>query len=303
LSVRRGRTYGLVGESGSGKTTLARMVVGLTDRDAGQMTLMGIDVPSLVGDRSLAICAELQMIFQNPQNSLNPYRTVRQSIRRPIIKLAGMSRPEADREVDRLLASVRLRAEYASRYPGELSGGELQRVAIARALASNPGLIVCDEPISSLDVSVQSALLNLLAQLQEERGTSYLFISHDLSAVSYLADYVAVMYLGELFEVGYARDLFTPPLHPYTEALISAIPIPDPQRKGNQILLTGDIPASGSNPSGCAFHSRCPHKIGAICETQPPPWHDDGDEHHVRCHIPLEELTGLQSYLLKEKAG
>ena len=303
LAIQRGRTLGLVGESGSGKTTLARVIVGLEDRTAGTIDLLGMDLRGDVHTRSKQALAALQMVFQNPENSLNPYLTVGQAIRRPLITLAGMSRAEADREARRLLRAVNLRDEYARRYPSELSGGEKQRVAIARAFASNPSLIICDEPVSSLDVSVQSAVLNLLAQLQEERDTAYLFISHDLAVVGYLADYIAVMYLGQLFEVGYGRDLFRPPLHPYTEALVSAIPVADPSRQTRPVRLNEDIPSPRNMPTGCRFHTRCPHKIGAICEQEEPPWRDDGDGHFIRCHIPLDELQALQSGLRSQEDG
>ncbi len=294
LSIQRGKTLGLVGESGSGKTTLARVIIGLEERTAGTITLLGADVSGTVRDRARETLAQLQMVFQNPQDSLNPYLTVGQALSRPLIRLAGMSREQAAAEARRLLEAVNLSADYAHRYPGELSGGEKQRVAIARAFASNPALILCDEPVSSLDVSVQAAVLNLLARLQAERDTSYLFISHDLAVVGYLADYLAVMYLGELFEVGYAAELFHPPYHPYTEALISAIPQPDPDRPTTRVRLTDDIPSPRNIPTGCRFHTRCPRKIGAICETEAPPWRDGGDEHYIKCHIPLDELAALQ---------
>lgn len=301
LSIRQGRTYGLVGESGSGKTTLSRVIIGLIECTSGAIELMGMNIQGDVLHRDREVLAQLQMIFQDPHNSLNPYLTVGQAIRRPLITLARLSRSQADQEAVRLLRAVNLRPEYIHRYPPELSGGEKQRVAIARAFASNPALILCDEPVSALDVSVQSAVLNLLAQLQEERGTSYLLISHDLTVVSYLADYVAVMYLGELFEVGYAQDLFSPPLHPYTEALVSAIPSPDPQRPPGPIRLGGDIPSPREKPTGCAFHTRCPHKIGPICEQEAPPWHDDKHDHFIRCHLTLDELKAKQSYLASKK--
>ena len=270
-------------------------MIGLTDRTSGQVEFLGADVPGNVRQRGRDVLAKLQMIFQNPQDSLNPYLTVGQAIRRPLMKLMGMSRAEANREVAHLLTAVNLRPEYAARYPEELSGGEKQRVAIARAFASDPALILCDEPVSSLDVSVQAAVLNLLARLQQEEDTAYLFISHDLAVVSYLADYVAVMYLGQLFEVGYGHDLFDPPLHPYTEALVSAIPVPDPSRRGQAVRLSDDIPSPRDLPTGCRFHTRCPRKIGAICEEEVPPWRDDGNGHYIRCHIPLDELVALQS--------
>ncbi len=294
LGIQQGRTLGLVGESGSGKTTLSRLMIGLEERTEGEIEFMKLQIRNNVRERSPDVLAKLQMVFQNPQNSLNPYLTIGQQIRRPLMKLAGLSRAAAEQEVCRLLRAVNLREEYALRFPNELSGGEKQRVAIARAFASDPALIICDEPVSALDVSVQAAVLNLLARLQEERDTAYLFISHDLAVVGYLADYIAVMYLGQLFEVGYGRDLFKPPFHPYTEALISAIPIPDPTHESQRIRLQGEIPSPRHLPTGCRFHTRCPHKIGAICEQQDPPWRDDGEGHFIKCHIPLEELTALQ---------
>ena len=298
LQLRAGQTLGLVGESGSGKTTLARLIIGLEERSGGKLELLGMDVRNSVRDRSHDVLSKLQMVCQNPQNSLNPYLSARQAIRRPLIKLRGLSPAAADAEALALLERVNLRAEYAERYPDELSGGEKQRVAIARAFASNPDLIICDEPVSALDVSVQSAVLNLLAELQDDHGSAYLFISHNLSVVGYLADTIAVMYLGQLFEVGEARELFQPPYHPYTEALVSAIPVPDPLHSTERILLSEDLPSAQNLPSGCRFHTRCPRKIGQICETDEPPWRWGEAGHLIRCHIPLEELTTVQSGLL-----
>ena len=294
LQLRAGQTLGLVGESGSGKTTLARLIIGLEERSGGLLQLLGMDVRNSVRERSHDVLSKLQMVFQNPQNSLNPYLSVRQAIRRPLIKLRGFSASAADAEALALLARVNLRAEYAERYPDELSGGEKQRVAIARAFASDPDLIICDEPVSALDVSVQSAVLNLLAALQDDHGSAYLFISHNLSVVGYLADTIAVMYLGQLFEVGEARELFKAPYHPYTEALVSAIPVPDPLHSTERILLSDDLPSAQNLPSGCRFHTRCPRKIGEICETDEPPWRQGDAGHLIRCHIPLEELTTAQ---------
>ena len=294
LSVRKGRTYGLVGESGSGKTTLARLIIGLTERTSGEIELLGADIEGTVDERSRETLAQIQMVFQNPQNTLNPYLTVGQAIRRPLMKLGGLSRAEAERGVQRLLEAVNLRAEYAHRYPTELSGGEKQRVAIARAFASNPALVLCDEPVTSLDVSVQAAVLNLLARLQEENEASYLFISHNLAVVSYLADYIAVMYLGSLMEVGYAHDLFRPPMHPYTEALVSAIPVADPNRQTQSVRLEGPLPSWREVARGCPFHTRCPRKVGPICEEETPPWRSRGEDHHIFCHIPLDELSEIQ---------
>ena len=298
LQLRAGQTLGLVGESGSGKTTLARVIIGLEERSGGKLELLGMDVRNSVRDRSHDVLSKLQMVFQNPQNSLNPYLSVRQALRRPLIKLRGFSPGQADAEALVLLERVNLRAEYADRYPDELSGGEKQRVAIARAFASDPDLIICDEPVSALDVSVQSAVLNLLAELQEDHGSAYLFISHNLSVVGYLADSIAVMYLGQLFEVGEAHELFHPPYHPYTEALVSAIPVADPSHRTERILLSDDLPSAQNLPSGCRFHTRCPHKIGEICETQEPPWRAGEAGHLIRCHIALEDLSTLQSSLI-----
>ncbi|MCY3979749.1 MAG: ABC transporter ATP-binding protein [Chloroflexi bacterium] len=303
LQLRAGQTLGLVGESGSGKTTLARVIIGLEERSGGKLELLGMDVRNSVRERSHDVLSKLQMVFQNPQNSLNPYLSVRQALRRPLIKLRGFSPAQADAEALALLERVNLRAEYADRYPDELSGGEKQRVAIARAFASDPDLIICDEPVSALDVSVQSAVLNLLAELQEDHGSAYLFISHNLSVVGYLADAIAVMYLGQLFEVGEAHELFHPPYHPYTEALVSAIPVADPAHRTERILLSDELPSAQHLPGGCRFHTRCPHKVGEICEKEEPPWRAGEAGHLIRCHIPLEELSTLQSSLiLSDKA-
>ncbi len=298
LQLRAGQTLGLVGESGSGKTTLARLIIGLEQRSGGKLELLGLDVRNSVRERSPDVLSHLQMVFQNPQNSLNPYLSARQAIRRPLIKLRGLPPDAADAEALALLDRVNLRAEYAERYPDELSGGEKQRVAIARAFASDPALIICDEPVSALDVSVQSAVLNLLAQLQEAHGSAYLFISHDLSVVGYLADTLAVMYLGQICEVGEARELFQPPYHPYTEALVSAIPVADPGHKTERILLSDNLPSAQNLPSGCRFHTRCPRKIGVVCEQEEPPWREGVASHRIRCHIPLDELATLQSDLV-----
>lgn len=294
LTIAPGRTLGLVGESGSGKTTLARVIIGLEGRTAGEITLLGADLPDSVRERARASLAQLQMVFQNPADSLNPYLTVGQALRRPLRTLAGLSRAEAGAAAIRLLAAVNLDAGYARRYPGELSGGEKQRVAIARAFASNPALVLADEPVSSLDASIQAAVLNLLVRLQAWRGTSMLFISHDLAVVGYLADTIAVMYLGELVETGGAESLFRAPWHPYTEALVAAIPRPDPAQPPGSVRLRGDIPSPRDIPSGCRFHPRCPRKLGAICEVESPPWQEAGGGHRIKCHIPPGELTALQ---------
>jgi peptide/nickel transport system ATP-binding protein len=237
------------------------------------------------------------MIFQNPNDTLNPYQTIGQALERTIRLLSDKPMDDAQIEmriVD-LLGAVRLTPEYAYRYPGELSGGEKQRAAIARAFAASPALVVADEPTSSLDVSVQAVILNLLKDLRAKEGASYLFISHDLRAVSYLADWLAVMYLGQIVEEGDTTQVYNVPSHPYTEALLSAIPTPDPDVKGGVIRLDGDVLSASHIPSGCRFHTRCPRKIGAICEQQEPPWRDAGDDHYIRCHIPIPDLIALQA--------
>jgi peptide/nickel transport system ATP-binding protein len=247
--------------------------------------------------RARAALRELQMVFQNPNDTLNPYQTVGQALERTMMRLnnGGMTRRDRRSRVFELLESVRLTPDYADRYPGELSGGEKQRVALARAFATNPALVVADEPTSSLDVSVQAVILNLLKDLRAHEGVSYLLISHDLAAVAYLADWIAVMYLGEIVEEGDTWQVYNAPSHPYTEALISAIPLPDPTVRRTPIRLVGEIPSARNIPSGCRFHTRCPRKIGRICEQEAPPWRDAGEGHRIRCHIPIDELSELQS--------
>ncbi len=249
LEVRVGETLGVVGESGSGKTTVARAIIGLTPATGGEITLRGKSLPRTTGKRPRSTLREIQMVFQNPDASLNPTRTVGDAIMRPLTLLAGVGREEAKRRAQDLLRSVSLPVSYFDRLPHELSGGEKQRVAIARAFAAEPELILCDEPISSLDVSVQGSLMNLLMQLQVEKQTSYLFISHDLSAVQHLSDAIAVVYLGHVMEIGDAVKVLTPPFHPYTEALLSAVPLPDPDVKQKPIRLGGSVPSAMHVPS------------------------------------------------------
>ncbi|MCY4145653.1 MAG: ABC transporter ATP-binding protein [Chloroflexi bacterium] len=295
LRLRQGQTLGLVGESGSGKTTLARIVIGLEARSGGRLELFGADIQGGLRARRHDLLSQVQMVFQNPQNSLNPYRSVRQTLRRPLVKLRGLSTQAADDQARQLLEAVNLRADYADRYPDELSGGEKQRVAIARAFAAQPSLVICDEPVSALDVSVQSAVLNLLADLQAEHGSACLFISHNLSVVGYLADVIAVMYLGQIVEIASADALFRAPSHPYTEALLAAIPAPDPSQRNERIRLADDLPSAQNLPGGCRFHTRCPRNIGEICAREAPPWRETGPGQGIRCHIPLDELAVLQA--------
>jgi peptide/nickel transport system ATP-binding protein len=301
VRMRRSFTMGIVGESGCGKTTFARCIMGLEEATAGEIELEGEILPYSVSKRSWETLRKMQMVFQNPDASLNPQHTAGESVARPLILLRDMKSKQVKERVKELFAAVNLPEDYIDRLPHELSGGEKQRVAIARAFAADPTLMVCDEPISSLDVSVQASLMNLLVELQESQGTSYLFISHDLAAVRHLSDWIAVVYLGRLWEMGSAEDVFVPPYHPYTEALLSAIPIPDPDIRQDSIRLKGSVPSAMNIPSGCRFHTRCPRKIGLICETEEPPWQDTGYYHQICCHIPLEELKVMQGEGLIKK--
>ena len=297
FKIRERSTLGLVGESGSGKTTLARAIVALDSADTGDIELCDIPLPKQINQRTKQAMQNLQMVFQNPHDALNPYMTVGETLGRTIQVLSKgyRNKEERDQRVNELLQSVGLTAQYTSRYPDQLSGGEKQRVAIARAFATNPALVVADEPTSSLDVSVQAVILNLLKDLRAKEGASYLLISHDLEVISYLADWIIVMYLGEIMEKGDTQDVYEIPSHPYTEALLSAIPLPDPTVEQGQIRLDGDIPSPRNKPTGCPFHTRCPRYIGDICKTDDPPMRDAGDGHKIRCHIPIDELIELQS--------
>ena len=290
LSIRSRTTVGLVGESGSGKTTLARAIVALDPPDDGEVTLLGATIPNSLGRRDKQVLADLRMVFQNPNEALNPFQTVGEMIGRTIRKLGGPPEP-----IEELLSAVGLTPEYIDRYPSRLSGGEKQRVAIARAFAANPALVLADEPTSSLDVSVQAVILNLLKDLRSREGVSYLVISHDLEVVSYLADWIMVMYLGEVMEQGTNEAVYTPPSHPYTEALLSAAPVADPTIARDHIVLEGDVPSPRDRPSGCPFHTRCPRYIGEICETVEPPVRRTEDGHEIRCHHSLETLSEMQS--------
>ena len=291
LTVRRGETLGLVGESGSGKTTLARALLGLTVPDAGSvLTLDGEPLAPDVRKRPRQVLRALQIVFQNPDSALNRRHTVQSLIGRPLVRLAGLS---GDRLRDRraeLLTSVRLEDRHLPLRPAQLSGGLKQRVAIARAFGSRPAIVVCDEPTSALDVSVQAAILNLLADLQAAERTTYVFISHDLGVVRYLSDRIVVLYLGRVMEIGPAETVFAGPHHPYTEALLSAVPSIDGMHP-ERIRLAGEIPSAADPPSGCVFHTRCPRRLPTgICESTEPPLLEGQPGHMIRCHIPLDEL-------------
>ena len=294
LDTWRGSTVGIVGESGCGKTTLAKCVAGLVLPNDGGMNFLGVDISEIVEKRPRELLKELQMIFQNPDSTLNPSCSVGDIIGRPLRLFGTVPPSEVKNEVVRLLEAVRLGEEYYGRLPRQLSGGERQRVAIARAFAGRPTLVLCDEPLSSLDVSVQAAVLNLLLEFQQRYGSTMMFISHDLSVVHQLCDHVAVMYLGQFCEVGPTDALFAPPYHPYTEALLSAIPIPDPTVERTMVRLVGPVPSALDPPSGCRFHTRCPRKIGAICESESPPWRRITDKHSITCHMSMEDLLEME---------
>jgi peptide/nickel transport system ATP-binding protein len=295
IEVMRGETLGLVGESGSGKTTLARALLGLTEPDPG--SVIAFDTipltPGLRG-RPLDQLKSLQIVFQNPDSALNRRRTVRWLITQPLKRLAGLSGGRLDERLTDLVRSVRMEKRHLTLRPGQLSGGLKQRVAIARAFGGGPRLVVCDEPTSALDVSVQAAILNLLADLQAKEQVTYLFISHDLGVVRYLSDRIAVLYLGRVLELGPAEQVFGGPHHPYTEALLSAVPSLDGQRS-DRIKLAGEIPSAANPPSGCVFHTRCPRRLSTgVCETVEPPLAEVEPGHQISCHIPIDQLRVLQ---------
>ena len=295
LRVASGKTLGLVGESGSGKTTLARVLLGLTAPDAGtELTLDGETLAGTLGGRTREQVRALQIVFQNPDSALNRRFSARRILARALLKLGGVRGGDRDERVRELAQSVRFDERLLASRPAQLSGGLKQRVAIARAFAGEPRLVVCDEPTSALDVSVQAAILNLLVDLQGEQGVSYLFISHDLAVVRYLADRIVVLYLGRVMEIGDAATVFEAPHHPYTEALLSAVPALEGEERP-RIRLEGEIPSAAEPPSGCVFHTRCPRKIGEICEREEPPLAEVESGHMMRCHIPLEELRRLQT--------
>jgi len=302
VSVRlsKGRTLGIVGESGCGKSTLVKGIIGLEPVTDGEVEFLGIDITRPVSERDKDLIREMQMVFQNPDSTLNPSYSIGTQIARPIKRFKTVPRNQIKGEVIRLLKAVRLDDFYYDRLPRQLSGGEKQRVGIARALASRPDLIICDEPVSALDVSVQAAVINLLLEIQRIYGSSMIFIAHDLSVVRYFSDDIAVMYLGQIVEVGPAEAIYAPPYHPYTEALLSAVPIPDPDAKQKQIRLSGNVPSALNPPTGCRFHTRCPRRQemlpddGKICEMEVPPWRSLEFGHRILCHIALEQLKKVE---------
>lgn len=303
IEVEADRILGLVGESGSGKTTLLRCIAGLTELTSGRLLFQRENITAPIRQRPPKVLRQIQVVFQDPESTLNPKRTVGQALGRALRLLKGMSRRTVSQAVHAALASVQLGPEYAARLPRELSGGEKQRVAIARAFAGGPAFVLCDEPFSGLDVSVQASILQLLLQLKEETGLSYLVISHDLAIIRYVADAIAVMYMGRLCEVGPAESFMRPPFHPYTEALLSAEPIPHPGAETRRIRLEAPVPSPADLPSGCVFHTRCPRKVGAVCEQLEPPWQTTPDGRRIRCHIPPLELLKLQERVKPSEAS
>ena len=285
FDARPGTTLAIVGESGCGKSTIARVIAGLVDGTSGEAMLDGVNLATTAVDaRPIALRRRVQMVFQNPDATLNPAHTVGYALRRPLRRLKGLSRAATEEELTKLLARVRLPPDVLTRRPHQLSGGQRQRVAIARALAGEPDILIADEPVSALDVSVQAAVVNLLGDLVEGSQLSLLLISHDLALVRHMADWIAVMYLGRVVEYGPAAHVLAPPFHPYTEALLAAAPRPDPDATSPAIVLTGQMPSASAEITGCAFASRCPRKLGPLCDTTPPPIRTHG-AHTIACHI------------------
>lgn len=287
FTVKKGETLGIVGESGCGKSTTGQLILQLLDSTEGQILFEGKDLTTMKKEEIRQIRRDLQIIFQDPYASLNPRMTVENIVAEPL-KVHGIYKKPAEiREaVIELLKVVGLGEHHLQRHPHEFSGGQRQRIGIARALALKPKLIVCDEPVSALDVSIQSQILNLLRRLQKEFDLTYIFIAHGLPAIKHISDRIAVMYLGKIVELTTRDKLFAGPSHPYTEALLSAIPVEDPTQRRERILLSGDLPSPANPPSGCRFHTRCPY-VQDICRQQEPVFQEHKEEHFVACHFPL----------------
>ncbi|MGG3836003.1 oligopeptide/dipeptide ABC transporter ATP-binding protein [Paenibacillus thiaminolyticus] len=284
FSIYPGETFGLVGESGSGKSTAGRAILRLTDKTAGDVRYQGTDIHQLSRTDMRRLRPELQFIFQDPYSSLNPRMRIGDAIGEALLQHGLAAKEEIRDRVEDILSVCGMAAYHYDRYPHEFSGGQRQRIGIARAIILQPRFIVADEPVSALDVSIQAQIINLFRQLQEERGLTYLFISHDLSVVEHLCSRIGVMYLGSLVELAQRDELFRQPLHPYTQALLSAIPIPDPKRKRSRIVLRGDIPSPVNPPSGCKFHTRCP-AAKDICRQEAPLFREVESQHYAACHL------------------
>lgn len=284
FAIAPGETLGLVGESGCGKSTTGKLIVQLLEPTAGQLFFEGKNITHQSGRERRALARDIQIIFQDPYASLNPRMTVEQIVTEPMKLHLNLGKKELEQEVLRLMNTVGLPSFYRNRYPHEFSGGQRQRIGIARALALKPKLIVCDEPVSALDVSIQAQVLNLLDDLQEEFGLTYLFIAHGLNVIRHISDRVGVMYLGNMMELAPAKPMYANPLHPYTQALLSAVPIPDPKAVKNRILLEGDVPSPINPPSGCRFHTRCRYATER-CKLEVPVLQEVEPEHFVACHL------------------
>lgn len=284
FKILKGETLGLVGESGCGKSTTGKMIVNLLEATSGEIIFNGKNILRFNKKEKRNLARDIQIIFQDPYASLNPRMTIGDIVAEPIRINNIVPQNDIEKEVLKLLNCVGLASFHRNRYPHEFSGGQRQRVGIARALALRPKLIVCDEPVSALDVSIQAQVLNLLDELQKEFDLTYLFIAHGLSVVKHISDRVGVMYLGKLVEIADGDILYETPKHPYTQALLSAIPIPNPKKNNNRILLTGDVPSPINPPKGCRFHTRC-HKCMEICKEKKPILKDIGDNHKVACHL------------------
>lgn len=294
FDVNDGETLGIVGESGCGKSTTGNLIMQLLEKTEGEIIFQGVDLSTLSKQELRKKRAEMQMIFQDPFSSLNPRMKVFDIIAEPLLTHLNLSSERLKEEVLSLMDQVGLDRSYIHRYPHEFSGGQRQRIGIARAIALKPKLIICDEPVSALDVSIQSQILNLMSKLQKELRLTFIFIAHGLPAVKYISDKIAVMYLGKIVELTTKEKLFSKPLHPYTEGLLSAVPLPDPmlRNKKEGVILEGDIPSPTNIPSGCRFHPRCPHAQGK-CKNEEPTFIAHEEEHYVACHFPLKEGVGV----------
>ena len=292
FAVKKGETLGLVGESGCGKSTTGRTILQLYKPTDGEVIFNGTDLIKLDSGDMRKMRRHLQMIFQDPYASLNPRMTVGNIVSEPMQIHNLVPKAERTKRVQELLQTVGLNPYFANRYPHEFSGGQRQRIGIARALAANPDFIVCDEPVSALDVSIQAQIVNLLEDLQDQFGLTYLFIAHDLSVVRHISDRVAVMYLGKIVELADRNELYENPMHPYTKALLSAIPIPDPviEKQRERIILTGDVPSPINPPTGCHFHTRCPYVMD-VCKQVDPPFTEKASGHLVACHLYPEPVA------------
>jgi len=293
FDIAEGETLGLVGESGCGKSTAGKTILKLIEPTAGEIRIKGERIDQLTRGEMRPYRRQLQVVFQDPYSSLNPRLRIRDIIGEPLVNYGISDGRALDQRIEELALKVGLRAEALGRYPHEFSGGQRQRIGIARALALHPSLIICDEPVSALDVSVQAQVINLLGDLQHEFGLSYLFVAHDLAVVEHISHRIAVMYLGKIVEIADKRALFTSPQHPYTEALLSAVPVPDPEAAKKRIILKGDVPSPINPPSGCRFHTRCPYAFER-CSKEEPETREVLPGHHVACHLREAQPAAFQ---------